>query len=982
MSLTSINFISDDENDFHSVSSSDDSFHSTFTSLNSLLDSTFSNFPNNFNVVHINAQSIPSHYSDLLDSFDNNDIHAILVSETFLKPCLPSTSFSLPNFHLIRNDRTGKGGGGVAIYLRSHIPFTILNLSPSQYSESSEHIFIEVMFGRLKLLLGVFYSPSIHIDYFLKFENLLEQYVSTVDHSIILGDFNTCLIKNDSRAKRLRNIINSANLNILPMNATHFFPNCNPSQLDLAFVSSPDHVAAYGQHSAEAFSYHDLIYVSYKIRPPKVKPTVVMRRSFKKFDNNRFWSDVNKIDWNLIFSAATVDDKLTLFNSFLTELFDRHAPLRPIKLKHLPAPWLTKDIRVLMTKRNRAKSKFKRNPSAENLLKYKYLRNRCNKICRDAQRNYIHSSIANQSSSGVWRFLETLGIGSQRIPLPQNLDFNALNKYFTSTSSMNNQDKQMTLSYLNSLTPLNSSPFIFKEITSDIVKDHIYAVRSDATGCDGLNRKMILLLLDTVAPVLTHIFNFSLFSHKFPSIWKNAYVIPIPKNKNPSTFSHYRPISILPFLSKILERIVHHQLNNFLYDNHILNPFQSGFRRGHSTVTALVKVCDDIRLNTDNQLLTIVTLLDFSNAFNSVDYDILLAVLQSQNISSEVIEWFHSYLNGRQQCVRCDGKISSLSSLTAGVPQGGVLSPLLFSLFINSVSHLLSSHFHLYADDLQLYTAAPAYNISEAIAKMNDDLSRINSWSQSYGLLVNPSKSQVIIIGSPYQLAKVDTNNLPSIRFGTANLVLCTCVKNLGLLVDNTLSWVPQVADVSRKIFATVRSLNRWKNFLPIKTKITLANSLLLPILDYADICYPDLTEEQLNKLERLQNLCIRFIFGLRKFDHVSHYRVKLKWLPIRQRRDLHLLSFLYTILSNNLSPSYLKERFCYLGSDCDLHMNLRSGDDNRLKLPTSNSKAYNNSFTIKSVRLWNKLPADIRHSQSLAIFKNVLKKYYLSINP
>ena len=232
---------------YDSITDSDDSFHSTSLPLNTLLDSKFSSVPKNFNVIHINSQSIPAHYPDLLSSLDVKNVHAILVSETFLKPCLPSTSYSIPGFHLIRNDRVNKGGGGVAIYLRSHIPFTILDKSHSQYSEAAEHIFVEILFGTLKVLLGVFYNPSLHINYFESFEILLEKYVSTVDHTILMGDFNTCLIKNDKRAKSLKNIVLSSNLHLLSSSATHFFPHCSPSLLDLIIVSSVDHVHFHGQ---------------------------------------------------------------------------------------------------------------------------------------------------------------------------------------------------------------------------------------------------------------------------------------------------------------------------------------------------------------------------------------------------------------------------------------------------------------------------------------------------------------------------------------------------------------------------------------------------------------------------------------------------------------------------------------------------------------------------------------------------------------
>ena len=221
-----------------------------------------------------------------------------------------------------------------------------------------------------------------------------------------MGDFNTCLIKDDWRASRLENIIKSANLNLLPTNATHFFPNTTPSQLDLMIVSSNERVATYGQLCAEAFSYHDLIYMAYKIRTPKIKPTIIMRRSFKNFNNEAFLQDLNKIDWESVLNAPTVNEKNIIFNSLLIELFDVYAPLRPIKLKHLPAPWLTEDIKTLMAKRNSAKSKYKRNPTEENLNRFKTLRNRCNKTCRDAQRTFIYNSMESCNSASVWKFLD------------------------------------------------------------------------------------------------------------------------------------------------------------------------------------------------------------------------------------------------------------------------------------------------------------------------------------------------------------------------------------------------------------------------------------------------------------------------------------------------------------------------------------------------------------------------------------------------
>lgn len=969
---------SDDSSDFLSASSlSDCSFHSASQTLDIQLENSFSSFPKNFNVVHINAQSIPAHYGDLVDTFAHNrNISAILVSETFLKTCLPSTSYSLPGFHLIRNDRAGKGGGGVAIYLKSNLPFNIIDKSPSQYTESSEHLFIEVLLGHLKILLGVFYSPNLHVDYFSRLESLLENLVPTTDHTIIMGDFNTCLLKGDSRSSRLCSIVDSINLNVLPSSSTHHFPGCQPSLLDLAIVSSTDLVSSHGQFSAEAFSYHDLIFLSYKVRCPKPKPRVIMKRNFKNFDKEEFMHDLNNIDWNIVFDAPTVDEKMDIFNFALVQIYDKHAPLRPVRLKHLPAPWLTADIKALMAKRNAAKVRYRNDPTEANQRRYKALRNRCSRVCRDAQRQHIHASVSNGDPAKVWSFLKSLGIGKTNSSDPHNLNMDSLNQHFSSASSIPLSSKQSTLQKLCSIVPQHSA-FSFRHVSSREVEKNIVAIKSNAEGLDGISRQMILLGSDILVPILCHIFNFSLDTGTFPNCWRLAAVIPIPKISNPSLPSHFRPISILPFLSKVLERLVHSQITAFVNCNHILSPYQSGFRPGHSTVTALTKVSDDIREGMSNQRLTVLILLDFSNAFNTVDFDILLAMLKSIFLSDLVVDWFRHYLIGRRQCIRTDNTLSNFCDVTAGVPQGGVLSPLLFSIFINFLTPFLTCQFHLYADDLQIYSQASVSEFDTLITRLNDNLSNIYNWSRSHGLKVNPDKSQAIIIGGSKQLARLNVTNVPSLLFDSTPLTYSKEVKNLGVIFDSTLSWYPHIAEVSRKIFAASGSLRRWKNLLPVKTKVELAQSLLLPILDYADVCNIDLNEDSLNKLQRLQNLCVRFIYGLRKFDHVSEHRRELGWLPIRLRREEHVLTLLYNVLYDPRTPFYLKERFEYLGVDHGRE--LRSKSDNLLKLPLSRSEYYRDSFTIKAARLWNNLPPDIRHSKSLPIFKSKLHSYLLT---
>lgn len=955
------------EDEFFSAGSDDSDY-----SLHDTLTNVFSPFPKQFNVVHINAQSVPAHHSDLLVSFDSNTVDAILISESFLKPSLPPNLFTLPGFNLIRNDRVGKGGGGVAIYLRHDFSYKIINTSPSQYSESAEYLFIEVTVNFTKLLLAVFYCPSLHINYFPILDNLLYQLCPIYDHILLLGDFNTCLLKQDSRANKLNSILSSFNLNSLSLSATHHFPNTNPSLLDLIIVSRLDSVNTYGQLPS-CFSYHDLIYISYKIRVPKVKASYTCRRSFNRIDVAALRNDFGAIDWTPIFRGNNVDTMVKFFNKSILNLFDHHAPVKKIKIKHKPAPWVNSDIKIVMSKRDKAKRIFNRVPSDYNLSNYKCLRNLCNRLCRIAKRRYIHESITNAGSDKVWRFLKSLGIGKVSSSCADTTDVNALNSFFTTPPLvLNNSIKLTTISSISSTSFPQCPPFFLQPVTDVEVQRHIASISSLAMGSDNICSRMIGLLLPDALPIISNILNFSLSSGVFPSDWKLGHIIPLPKVLNPVTLSQYRPISILPYLSKVLEHIVHGQLMQHVVNNKLLNPFQSAFRPGHSTITSLIRVTDDIRLAMDGGQLTIIVFLDFSNAFNSTDYDILLEILKSLRIGS--LEWFRSYLIGRSQRTCLKDLRSVWNNLLAGVPQGGVLSPLLFSFFINTVSAIISSKFHLYADDLQLYRHCSVLDVTRAVNEINLDLQRINSWAQSYGLLINPSKSQAMIIGSRYMRNQL--THIPTIFYNNTPIPLSHTVKNLGLVFSADFSWESHISSISKKVHYTLHSLKSLQNFLPLQTKITLMVALILPIIDYADSCYPDATEEQLNKLERIQNLCIRFIFGLRKYDHVSQYRARLKWLPIRLRRNTHILCLLYNILFCPLTPYYLKERFEFIhppGSPC------RPSVSFLLRVPMHKSSTFTYSFTVSAIKLWNSLPNHIRNSTSLCSFKNKLKQYYLS---
>jgi retron-type reverse transcriptase len=239
-------------------------------------------------------------------------------------------------------------------------------------------------------------------------------------------------------------------------------------------------------------------------------------------------------------------------------------------------------------------------------------------------------------------------------------------------------------------------------------------------------------LLPALAAIL-HIFNYSLQSGRFPDLWKIANVKPLPKKTGACVVKDFRPISLLCTLGKALEKMVHAQAVDFLLRNSLLNPLQSGFRSNHSTSTALLKVIGDIRKNFDNQQLSLLVLYDFSNAFPSVHHDLLLTKLRLYGLSASVISWFQSYLTGRAQRVVNEDDISTLLPLMFGVPQGSVLGPLLYCLYVNDIHKVFSnSSYHLYADDLQNYVSFDAPDSEKAVHIINEEASKLVNYSKGH----------------------------------------------------------------------------------------------------------------------------------------------------------------------------------------------------------------------------------------------------------
>lgn len=918
---------------------------------------------------------------------DRPAFHVIAVTETKLGPLVDDDLVDLQDlgYTLVRNDRVTEGlrSGGVALYIHRSLSFKVLCESTHTWVVQPglpEYIFAEVSpRGGNPIFVGVVYRPP-HSP-FLHGSNFMEELTAHMhDYStkVLVGDFNADQLSQSEDAKFLRRFVDENSLQLTHDRAT-FHTATSDSQLDLCMIDQDDTLLDCWQTDVPFINGHDLLAFTVSVDLPHWEPPDFHYRDFRSVRADDLNGYLRDCDWSPFRAEDPVlECCLECLYSHLTEALDLFVPLKRVCQKGRKFPWITPSLRELVRRRDKLYRRYKHTKWTKDLYAYRRARDLAHDRVEEARLLYYQSRLVNLTDQNhIWRELKHLGVLPKPTSCTPDHSADELNAHFSGISYRGDAPSIPT-----DFDPARqdlAQCFSFTPVTEDKVRQALSRSNSQAVGVDGLPQGFLVAAFPVISPFVTAVFNLSLATGIFPERWRHSVVIPINKVKTPMSAGDYRPISLLCTLSKVFERIVHEQLDTFISSNNLLDVYQSGFRAGYSTETALLKLTDDIRLGRDarRRLVTVLLLFDFSKAFDTVDHSALLTKLGRLGFSPHVLGWFASYLGPRTQAVKLpDHSMSSFRPINTGVPQGSVLGPLLFALYINDVGRGLGVGVRhlIYADDLQVYIQCHYDDLEVTLRRLGACAARIGDWAEENRLRLNIAKTKAIVFGSYHYINLISDGDY-GIDVHGARIPLESSVRNLGVVLDSKLDWKSHVSAVVKRASSLMYRLYFFRGSTTLTLRIHLIKTLLFPLVNYCSLVCCDLSDEQNSRLQRVINTGIRYIFGLRKSEHISPYRRQLGWLTVSGRRKYSALCLLYKVIRSG-TPSYISEFFLANAStrprrDCAFEP---------LVVPRFGSESTRRSFHIGTTYMWNELPSSIRDASSIATFKRLLSSHLLDI--
>ena len=888
--------------------------------------------------------------------------------------------FNLPGYSLFSNNYQSNAGG-VAIFVKNELNASLLeDLCVSNYD--IETIFVEIeSLNNKKELYGVVYRrPDGNFESFIsKFEAILNKINNP--NCNIAGDFNLNLLNYEFN----QNVQDYVDL----MLCKGFLPcidrptritNKSATLIDHCWCNNMNDVRLNGilMHNE---SDHFGIFTSRSNSHVRYDKDVEIRyRDFSISDPQQLLNHVNEMfaDFSL---QDDVNSSYALFNNKMQQIIENYFPLRvkKIKKRKLDSPWMNNEILTAIRDKNKIYKKYLKKPVTYG-SEYRAIRNQLNNKIKFAKRRYYNNLLHDAAGNckQMWKVLNqilqrktnnantinALTVDDNNVT-SRNEIVNILNDYFVSIGEKLSQGiPDVNNSHLEFMGNACPNDLSFRPVSTAQVIKIIKELKVSSAGYDNIHINLLKSSCQVIGPIIMQIVNQSLTTSIFPDKLKVARLIPLFKSGDRKIVKNYRPISILPSVSKIVERIVYKQLFEHLTLNKILVDEQFGFRPNRSPQKAILKLLDYIINALDNNEACIGVFLDLSKAFDALDHNILLDKLRHYGVRNKELEWFKNYLYNRKQFVEIGVDKSDTKNIRYGVPQGSTLGPLLFLIFVNDLSNVSEKLFKiLFADDTNFLLSDK--DINNLCNTLNNELYAVNLWFKVNKLTKNMDKTHAVAF------TKRNHNNGLNILLDDKVLPIEDETKFLGIKIDKKLSWKSHIQFTRNKISKVIGVISKVKQLLTRKALVDLYYSYIFPYLQYCNIAWGTANKTALQPLRVIQKRIIRIICRVAPFDHTNLLFKNLNILKLNDIHDHEMLKFIHSEVSN---PTVFN--FTNVGQ---IH-NHNTRRQNDLRPPRYRSTLSKRFVKYNGCISWNNILLEIRNIVNKTTFKIKAKKHLTSM--
>jgi predicted nucleic acid-binding Zn-ribbon protein len=929
---------------------------------------------------------------ELADLISDNDIDLFLITETWLSNSSDNNKIILGDLvpagykivHVPR--RKGRGGGVAIVYKES------LNLDKVEtirdYYTSMELVEVLLKTGNDCIRLVVMYRPppsgnsgqptSVFLQ---EFSDYIDGLSTTSGQLLICGDLNFHFADStNDDARKFMDLIFSLNLNQHVTVATHIHGHI----LDLVLTRANDFLDLVQNIDVHAAVLSDHSPISFQMpfrKPAPVQKEFTVRR-LNNIDIDELHSDI--LNSKLVTSPpCDITEYVQLYNNTLSDILDSHAPSQTKKVTiKQQYPWFTEEIRNAKKQRRKAERQWRKTKLQVHLDIYKYECANVSRMCRKARSNYYCSMIEDcgNDQKKLFNIANELMNKKKDCTLPtsnpQQLS-ERFAEFFTEKIAKIKKSFDSITTVSEHVTNESSPPVLstFLPTTDDEVRKIIMDGNSKTCHLDPLPTQLVKTSLDVLLPTLTKIVNHSLSSATVPTSLKSATVTPLLKKSslNGEDMKNYRPVSNLPYLSKLIEKVVVKRLNTHMSTHHLHEYYQSAYRMYHSTESALLRVHSDVLQAVDKKQCVFLVLLDQSAAFDTVDHSILLGRLEDTiGVSGSALEWCRSYFADRSQSVHVLGVPSLPRPLTSGMPQGSVMGPFGFPPYSAPIGEICRRHdicYHFYADDSQLYLSFSPQDEDEARNRLEACIQDIREWMKQNHLKLNEAKTEFLVIGSHIQLQKL---KIDEIKIGDTIVKASKSARNIGAIFDHTLSMKDHINTLCRSCYCHIRNIGKVRPLLTRDAAVSLMHAFVSSKLDHMNALLYGVPKYLLQKLQKIQNNGARIVSKTKRRQHITPVLKSLHWLPV-EFRILYKIQLTTHKALNGRAPGYIRD----LLQPYQPPRALRSMNLSFLKKPRVRTKTFGDkSYAVCAPYLWNKLPLSLRQCEELEPFKRGLKTH------